>query len=261
MLKVGVKSDKGKVRQRNEDSYCVCEHLFAVADGLGGHLAGEVASKLAIEELVKALSGKQLVDLKELEEVFQKANEAICQLANANPQYQGMGTTLTAAHIWQDRIILGHVGDSRAYLFRAGELIQLTRDHSLPAELYRQGELSEEEAETHPQRHVLTQALGVASEIDVDTSQLGFGAGDLLLLCTDGLHGKVSKSQIEEILKEAADPQQAADRLVEAALLAGGQDNITVIVIQNHEGDIVDHEFSIELDELLEKFQAPVGVC
>lgn len=260
MLRVGVKSDKGKVRQRNEDSYCAGDHLFAVADGLGGHLAGEVASKLAIEELERALQENPFPDPKQLEEIFHQANKKICQLASANPQYRGMGTTLTAAHIWQDRILLGHVGDSRAYLYRAGELCQLTDDHSLTGELFRKGELTEVEVEHHPQRHVLTRALGTCQEIDVDTSSLRFGAGDVLLLCTDGLYGKITKEEMIEILQELDSPQRTAERLVAVALQAGGSDNITVIVIQNGADELMDHEFSLELDEILEKFQAPVGV-
>ena len=260
MLRVGVKSDKGKVRQRNEDSYCACEHLFAVADGLGGHLAGEVASKLAIDQLVDALSGKQC-DAKQLEELFQQANEKIYQLASVNPQYQGMGATLTAAQIWRDQILLGHVGDSRAYLYRAGELTQLTHDHSLTAELYRKGELSEEEAECHPQRHILTKALGVSSQLDVDTSMVRFADRDILLLCTDGLHGKISKEEMAEFLQKLTDPQETAEKLVHAALEAGGQDNITVLIVLNAADEFVDHEFSLELDEILEQYQQPLGVC
>jgi serine/threonine protein phosphatase PrpC len=260
MLRVGVKSDKGKVRQRNEDSYCARNNLFAVADGLGGHLAGEVASKLAISELEKALEANPLPDPQQLEEVFHQANAKICQLSSANPQYRGMGTTLTAAHIWQDRILLGHIGDSRAYLYRAGELCQLTDDHSLSGELFRKGELSLFEAEHHPQRHILTRALGTGHQIDVDTSLLRFGAGDVLLLCTDGLHGKVSEEEMSFILGEEDSPQRTADRLVAAALATGGQDNITVIVVQNGQGELMDHEFSLELDRILEKHAAPLGV-
>jgi protein phosphatase len=260
MLSVGVKSDKGKVRQRNEDSYCARDNLFAVADGLGGHLAGEVASKLAIDELVRGIEENPLPGLEEFEKIFHQANRQICQLAEANPQYHGMGTTLTAIQILEDRVLLGHVGDSRAYLYRGGELCQLTVDHSLSGELYRKGELSEQEAEHHPQKHVLTRALGTFQEVDVDTSSFRLGVGDLLLLCTDGLHGKVSGEELSAILAERDDPQITAERLVEAALAKGGQDNITVIVIKNDEDELVDYEFSLELDEILEKFQTPIGV-
>lgn len=260
MLRVGVKSDKGKVRQRNEDSYCVGNTLFAVADGLGGHLAGEVASKLAIDELVRSVGENQQLEVDQLEEIFHQANRKICQLAEANPQYHGMGTTLTAVQIMADRVLLGHVGDSRAYLYRTGELCQLTVDHSLSGELYRKGELSEQEAEHHPQKHVLTRALGTCQEIDVDTSLFRLGVGDLLLLCTDGLHGKVAKEELIAILGETDDPQVLAEGLVAAALAKGGQDNITVIVIKNSEDELLDYEFSLELDEILEKFQAPMGV-
>lgn len=259
MLKVGVKSDKGKVRQRNEDSYFAGETLFAVADGLGGHLAGEVASKLAIDELRKGLGENPLPDPKQFAAVFQEANLAICRLAEANPQYRGMGTTLTAVQIVEGRVVLGHVGDSRAYLYRAGELCQLTEDHSLPRELYRAGELSELEAEQHPQKHVLIRALGNCPDLDVDTSLFRLGVGDLLLLCTDGLHGKLTDQELAAILATGEEPQSLAHKLVAAALSRGGEDNITALVIKNDLDELMDHEFSLELDAFLQE-RTPLGV-
>jgi len=220
-------TDIGLVREGNEDSYLVDEPLFAVADGMGGHRGGEVASQLALETVEK-LFRKGTGDLAEQ---VQEANRAVFERSVEDRQVAGMGTTLTAALVEGDRIRLAHVGDSRAYLLRDGELRRLTEDHTLVHRMVTEGEISEEEAEAHPQRSVLTRALGVDMFVDVDDDVVQVRSGDRLLLCTDGLTGMVSEDEIKEVLQRVDDPTEASERLVRAANEAGGVDNITVVVL------------------------------
>jgi len=220
-------TDIGLVREGNEDSYLVDEPLFAVADGMGGHRGGEVASQLALETVEK-LFQKGTGDLAEQ---VQEANRAVFERSVEDRKVAGMGTTLTAALVEGDRIRLAHVGDSRAYLLRDGELRRLTEDHTLVHRMVTEGEISEEEAEAHPQRSVLTRALGVDMVVDVDDDVVQVRSGDRLLLCTDGLTGMVSEEEIKEMLQGIADPSEAAERLVRRANEAGGVDNITVVVL------------------------------
>ena len=220
-------TDIGLVREGNEDSYLVDEPLFAVADGMGGHRGGEVASQLALETVEK-LFRKGTGDLAEQ---VQEANRAVFERSVEDRQVAGMGTTLTAALVEGDRIRLAHLGDSRAYLLRDGELRRLTEDHTLVHRMVTEGEISEEEAEAHPQRSVLTRALGVDMFVDVDDDVVQVRSGDRLLLCTDGLTGMVPEDEIEEMLQGIADPSEAAERLVRRANEAGGVDNITVVVL------------------------------
>jgi len=220
-------TDIGMVREGNEDSYLVDEPLFAVADGMGGHRGGEVASQLALETVEK-LFRKGTGDLAEQ---VQEANRAVFERSVEDRQVAGMGTTLTAALVEGDRIRLAHVGDSRAYLLRDGELRRLTEDHTLVHRMVTEGEISEEEAEGHPQRSVLTRALGVDMFVDVDDDVVQVRSGDRLLLCTDGLTGMVSEDEIKEVLQDVADPSEAAERLVRAANEAGGVDNTTVVIL------------------------------
>lgn len=220
-------TDIGLVREGNEDSYLVDEPLFAVADGMGGHRGGEVASQLALETVEK-LFRKGTGDLAEQ---VREANRAVFERSVEDRQVAGMGTTLTAALVEGDRIRLAHVGDSRAYLLRDGELRRLTEDHTLVHRMVTEGEISETEAEAHPQRSVLTRALGVDMFVDVDDDVVQVRSGDRLLLCTDGLTGMVSEDEIKEVLQDVADPSEAAERLVRAANEAGGVDNTTVVIL------------------------------
>jgi PPM family protein phosphatase len=223
-------SDPGRRRRRNEDSYVVEPPLFAVADGMGGAQAGEVASRLAAGAVKDGSAG--------VEELIQEANRRVHQRSVEDPEASGMGTTLTVAQVHEDVVSIGHVGDSRAYLVRAGRLEQLTEDHSLVGELLRSGRLSPEEAETHPQRSVITRALGTDPDVDVDLFPVEPQPGDLFLLCSDGLTSMVADDEILGLVERHRDD---LDRLVKALIKAankgGGEDNITVIAFELADGD------------------------
>jgi PPM family protein phosphatase len=222
-----VATDVGLVREGNEDSYLTDEPLFAVADGMGGHRGGEVASQLAVETLEKLFKKR----IGELPDQVREANRVVFERSVVDEKGAGMGTTLTAALVEGDRVRLAHVGDSRAYLVRDGGLRLLTEDHTLVHRMVTEGEISKEEAETHPQRSVLTRALGVDTIVDVDDDTVQVRPGDRLLLCTDGLTSMVSEQAIEEVLRAVPDPQEAAERLVRLANEGGGTDNTTVVVL------------------------------
>jgi protein phosphatase len=222
---VGARTDVGRVREGNEDSYMIHDPLFAVADGMGGHRGGEVASKLALDTLLKTTDGAALV------EAVQDANRAVFERAGADPALAGMGTTLTAFLADGETLRLAHVGDSRAYLLRESQLQRITTDHTVVEGLVEKGELTAQEAAIHPQRSILTRAIGVEGEVQVDQASIDLRPGDRLLLCSDGLTGMIEDEEIHRILMEHRDPQAAADALVEAANEAGGQDNVTAIVV------------------------------
>jgi protein phosphatase len=226
-VSVGAATDIGQVREGNEDSYLIVEPLYAVADGMGGHRGGEVASSLALETVQGLFERRE----GSLAEQVAQANRAVFDRSQKDRKVSGMGTTLTAAQVDGNRVHLVHVGDSRAYLLRGGELRRITEDHTLVHRMVMEGEISEEEAETHPQRSILTRALGVDRNIQVDEGDLEVTPGDRLLLCTDGLTGMVPEGQIREILVETVDPQEAADKLVGGANRAGGIDNITAMIL------------------------------
>jgi protein phosphatase len=226
-VSVGAATDIGQVREGNEDSYLIVEPLYAVADGMGGHRGGEVASNLALETVQDMFERRE----GSLAEQVAEANRAVFDRSQSDRRVSGMGTTLTAAQVDGNRVHLVHVGDSRAYLIRGGELTQITEDHTLVHRMVLEGEISEEEAETHPHRSVLTRALGVDRNIQVDEGDIEVAPGDRLLLCTDGLTGMVPEKQILEILLETLDPQQAVDELVKGANRAGGIDNITAVIL------------------------------
>jgi protein phosphatase len=232
-FRVGARTDVGRVREGNEDSYMVHGHLFAVADGMGGHQGGEVASRLALETL-KRLAERPKAGLAE---VVREANRAVFRKAAQDPGLAGMGTTLTAALAGDDGLYLAHVGDSRAYLVRDGRLRQLTKDHTVVQRLVDEGRLSQIEAGMHPQRSILTNAIGVDEEIRVDEETLTVRPGDRLLLCSDGLTGMIDDDRIVEILGANDDPQAACDALVDAANEAGGQDNVTAVIVDVLDGD------------------------
>jgi PPM family protein phosphatase len=220
-------SDTGLVRGHNEDRFTAVPPLLAVADGMGGAQAGEVAAQVAVDRL-EALG--EPTDPDRLRAAVEDANREIREMAAANPTQAGMGTTLTAALLRDGRAELVHVGDSRAYLLRDGALHQITDDHSLVAELVRRGELAPEQAERHPHRNVITRALGAEPEVVVDRVDVDLAEDDVLLLCTDGLTAYVSEALVLEVLAAATSLQEAADRLVESANRAGGVDNTTVVL-------------------------------
>ncbi len=232
-------TDVGRVRSGNEDELLIADPLYAVADGMGGHAAGEVASAAAMEALLVAFDGNRsgpgLVD------AVRDANRAVWEQSRGRSELRGMGTTLTAVALidegGEEVLAIAHVGDSRAYLLRDGELTQVTEDHSVPEELRRAGRLSAEEAATDPRRHVLTRVLGVDSEVEVDTAQLVPYKGDRLLLASDGLFGELSDDEIASILRRRSSPERVAKQLVTMAKDAGGADNITVVVIDVTDDD------------------------
>ena len=234
-LRFGARSDVGLLRSGNEDAMYAGPRLLAVADGMGGHAAGEVASRVAIETVAPLdddLPGSDLITA--LRDAVETANAYLRDMVAADSALEGMGTTLTALLSAGQRLGLVHVGDSRAYLLRGEQLHQITHDHTLVQSLVDEGRITPEEATTHPQRSWITRALDGRGEIELDLSVREAHAGDRYLLCTDGLSGVVSEETMLEALSEG-DPQEACDRLVELALRAGGPDNITCIV-----ADVVD---------------------
>ena len=223
------RTDTGRQRRGNEDSAFARAPLFVIADGMGGAQAGEVASKLAVEAFHDELPERGTPEQK-LAEVAQLANRRIFDISRSEHERAGMGTTLTAVYVEDGKLAIAHVGDSRAYLFRNGELGLLTQDHTLVSELVKRGKLTEEQAAEHPQRSIITRALGIDAEVEVDTWTYGARAGDVVLLCSDGLTSMITEEQIVAILSSESDLDAAADRLIDEANEAGGRDNITVIL-------------------------------
>jgi len=240
-------TDVGLVRTNNEDSYRILEplNLFVLSDGMGGEAHGEIASALAVETIVKhcmdsadnpevTLHGeskqKWSEKTRQLESAVHLANEKIFQSAKENPEQRGMGATVTAAWVDGTRLSIAHVGDSRAYILRSGNLQQLTKDHSLVAEQVRRGILTPVEAERSEMQSVLLRAVGAQPEIEVDADEHVLFPRDILLLCSDGLTRMVTDPEIAGTLQAETDPEKAARRLVDLAKESGGQDNITVIV-------------------------------
>ncbi len=238
ILRGGAATDVGRVREINEDRYLQRDDLglFAVADGVGGHQAGEVASQTSVETIESSFVEPTTEGLVA---AFETANDAVWHLAQTASEKRGMGTTLTAVALvredGEEHIAVANVGDSRVYLFQQGELSQLTEDHSLVEELVREGQITREEARVHPQRSIITRALGMDPHVEVDHLQLIPYQGDRLLLCSDGLTNEVADDRIESTLRRIGDPQEAAQELVRLARANGGNDNITVVVV-----DVVD---------------------
>lgn len=224
----GSRTDIGCLRDHNEDSLVVTPPLFAVADGMGGHAAGEVASEIAVNVLAERAPAHP--DSEALGRAVEEANRAVIRAAHEGRGREGMGTTMTAAMLEGERLIIAQVGDSRAYLLHQGKLQQLTRDHSLMADMIEAGQLTPEEARTHPQRSVITRALGSDAHLHPDIYEINVETGDRLLICSDGLSGMIFDDQIENTLRRVQDPQRCASQLVNEAIAAGGHDNVTVIV-------------------------------
>jgi PPM family protein phosphatase len=230
-------TDPGRKRRQNEDAFVLRPPLFAIADGMGGARAGEIASALAAGALSEAAGqggGEERV-----KQLVQEANRRVHERASNDPSTSGMGTTMTVALVEPGgEITFGHVGDSRAYVLRDDRLEQLTDDHSLVAELVRRGELSARDAEIHPQRSVITRALGTDPDVDVDAFTIRPQAGDVYLLCSDGLSDMVAAAEIEQILRsDRSDLDTAARSLVRAANRGGGEDNITAVLFEIVDGD------------------------
>ncbi len=225
------KTDTGRARADNEDSAYARPPLYVVADGMGGAQAGEVASALAVEEFRGGLTAQGTAEQR-LSERVQAANRRIYETAHRRLEHEGMGTTLTAVYLDEANLAVAHVGDSRAYFFREGELVRLTHDHSLVEELIRRGKLTPEQAAAHPQRSIITRALGIEPEVEVDTWTYPMRAGDVVLLCSDGLTSMISEPQIAAVLAQQPDLELAGDRLIAEANEAGGRDNITVVLFR-----------------------------
>ncbi|MCZ7527900.1 MAG: Stp1/IreP family PP2C-type Ser/Thr phosphatase [Acidimicrobiia bacterium] len=228
-------TDVGRVREENEDGFLVDERvgLYAVADGMGGHRAGEVASATALEALRASVAAGSAV-----RDAVLAANAAVHEKAAGDAELAGMGTTLTAATLAAGgTLLVAHVGDSRAYVLRDGELRQVTVDHSLVEELVREGRLTPEQATVHPHRSIITRALGVDAEVEVDLYSVELRPGDRVLLCSDGLTSMVRPDGVATVLRREDDAERAARALVDTANAAGGEDNITVVVVDVEDGD------------------------
>ena len=234
-------SDTGRARRANEDAYFARSPVFVVADGMGGAQAGEVASQLAVEAFEPGLgdpgtsSAEQLLAERVLE-----ANARIHEMSQANQDRAGMGTTITAAHVGDYDVAVAHVGDSRAYRLRGGDFERLTEDHSLVEEMRRRGQLTAQEADEHPQRSIITRALGPEPDVLVDTYSWRGEAGDVYLLCSDGLTSMVPEARIADVVRAASSLRDAGRRLIAAANDAGGRDNITVVLFELEEIDAPD---------------------
>jgi protein phosphatase len=225
------RTDVGRQRSANEDSLVLRPPFFAVADGMGGARAGEVASAIAADAFEGASAADAAAEA-QLARILREANRRIYDLAVTDESRRGMGTTLTAAKVHDEQVSLGHVGDSRAYRMRDGELEQITRDHSLVAELERSGQITPEAAEHHPQRSIITRALGPEPDVEVDTYTLSGRDGDLFLLCSDGLTSMIPDDEVAAILRTSESLDAAADALIKAANQSGGKDNITVVLFR-----------------------------
>ncbi len=234
-------TNQGLERSRNEDSCFAASNgenaLLVVADGMGGHKAGNVASELVIKEAEKAwlklgeCNNEAGADIRKIiEEYIHEANRLIIEEADTNPSQKGMGTTVTAALLCGQHLTIGHVGDSRAYLIKDDIIILITRDHSLPEQLMESGQITKEEARCHPQRHILTRALGISAKLTVDIFEEQVEEGATVLLCTDGLTNMVQDEEILTIVNQYSEPHKIAEELIERANKCGGFDNITVVI-------------------------------
>jgi protein phosphatase len=240
-----VVSDTGRRRRHNEDQYVCVPPLFAVADGMGGAQAGEIASGLAAAVLNEAAGDERGEE--RVASLVQEANRRVFQRSNEDAATSGMGTTMTVALVDGDTIAFGHVGDSRAYRIRGGTVEQLTDDHSLVGELVRSGRLSIEEAESHPQRSVITRALGTEADVDVDTFTVQAEPGDIYLICSDGLTDMVPSRELQALLADRVDDlDELARVLVDAANAGGGEDNITVVLFQMTAGSPGGSDVTVE---------------
>ena len=233
-FEVAFRTDIGKVRQTNQDALIVGDKLYGVADGMGGHKGGEVASAGLRDSLLSQLKDKE-PDALALRNAILAANRRLFLRAQENEDLRGMGTTLDVLWVGAKEVYIGHVGDSRIYRLRDGELKQMTEDHSMVMEMVRAGMISEEQAAVHPMRNIITRAVGTENGVDIDLLTEDRKAGDLWLICSDGLHGLVKKDVMQDLMTRYA-PEQAADELLAAALRAGGHDNISLVLLKDREG-------------------------
>ncbi len=241
MIQIGFKSNRGVVRENNEDACFVIpgSDVYVVADGVGGNNSGEVASRTAVEEIAAYVNSGDIRRCEEPEEIFGflgeaigAANGAIYEMGRDDSRYKGMATTVVMAYVYRGEGYIANVGDSRAYIFRDGEMARITKDHTYVNELIDKGVITEDEAESHKQKNVITKALGAEPYIEPDYYKLPLHTGDVLMLCTDGLYGEVGEEGIVDVLKEDKNMNDTCSRLVDMAIESGGRDNITVICIR-----------------------------
>lgn len=227
-MQIFAKTNRGLIRSSNQDTLLIAHNTYGVADGMGGHLGGETASRVAAQEVKSFLSGKT-PDERLASEALRAANQSVYDMQKKDGSLKGMGTTMTLLWEGEDAVIVAHVGDSRAYLLRGGELTQKTEDHSVVAELVRNKLITPEMALTHPYKSVITRALGTDPQVVVDTEVSDKQVGDVWLVCSDGLYNMVTDDTIKEILTSLS-PEKAADKLLELALENGGQDNVSFVL-------------------------------
>ncbi len=233
-MRVCQRTHQGNVRSSNQDSLIVHEHVYGVADGMGGHQGGETASRVAAQVIRNALNGK-LPDSRALKVGVEAANRRVYDMARHDASLNGMGTTLTLLWEGADSLLLAHVGDSRAYRLRGGELEQMTKDHSIVAELLRNNVITEEMARSHPYRNVITRAVGVDPTVTADVDTVDKQPGDVWLICSDGLYNMVPDDVLKATLLGSEDDEKAADRLLALALENGGTDNISFVICRVEE--------------------------
>lgn len=244
-MEIGVKTSKGKIREINQDSYYISDDencpLFIIADGMGGHKAGEIASRMAVEiisssflDQIKGSSSEMDDDsiINAIRNSIYKANDEIYRKSNEVEEYSGMGTTVTMAYENNGKLFIGHVGDSRAYLLRDNQLWQMTKDHSLVEELIKNGSITREEARFHPQKNIITRALGIDKEVEIDLIVKEKFKDDILILCTDGLTNMLNDDEIKELLISSDNMQKACDFMVQLSNEKGGLDNISVVAVK-----------------------------
>lgn len=242
-MNIGASTDRGRIRENNQDYYYFSKSsklpLFIVADGMGGHKAGEVASKMAVNVIVKVFTEADINKLDREDAIIDtirraivEANNVIFQKSIEDLECNGMGTTITIAYLLNNKLIIGHIGDSRAYSIKDNELKQETEDHSLVAQLVKNGSITAKEAQFHPQKNIITRAVGTSKSIDIDIVIAEVKKDDIILLCTDGLTNMVEESEIKNIISSNENMQSACDNLVKKANELGGIDNITVIAVK-----------------------------
>ncbi len=246
-MQIGVKTDKGVMREKNEDSYFVSEdrRFFIIADGVGGCNAGDIASKTAVESSADFLMHNSLDKDASDKEVYgclsaciKKVNHNILDIARSDIEYKGMGTTIIILYTFSDKVFLAHMGDSRAYLLRNKEITQITEDHTIPGELLRSGKISFKEAENHPQRNVITKALGMTEEIEADMYKIVLKDKDIMILCTDGLYEEVDENEIIDLFSDKENIQLSCDIIVKLVNSRQSKDNITILALKNGGDDI-----------------------
>jgi protein phosphatase len=229
-MKAAGRTDRGKIREINEDTFGYHDNLFVVADGMGGHQAGEVASAIAVETILKAdLNGEPKTALRN---TLIAAEQAILKKAAQDQELNGMGTTVAVLYLEAERAYVTHIGDSRVYYLSGNNLRQLTHDHSLVYELVKSGEITAEEAKNHPQRNILTRALGSNDTLEIDIIEIEVVEGDKFLLCSDGLTNSIPETLIKELISSEEDPEIIVDRMIASANELGGSDNITVVLVE-----------------------------